>query len=71
MQDAGGHGLKHLGTKPQVSYVNGEGVRSIDYETVEACNRPLIAVNERNDKGQMVIFGPNRQQLIKDSTLSN
>ena len=66
MQDADGHGLKHLGTKPQVSYVNGEGALSIDYESVEMCNRPLIAVSERNDKGQTVVFGPSRQRIIKD-----
>ena len=67
LKAAGGQVLDHLGTKSKVGFVNGSSLMALDFEVLQDLQRPLVSVADRNDKGQMVLFGPNTQKIIKDS----
>ena len=58
--------MQHTGTKPDVTYVNGEGLELHTEYQVTDCMRPILSVKERRDKGQCTVFSPGLCKIIKD-----
>ena len=66
MKQPNGDTLNHYGTK-KVYYENWNRTRLLenDFEVVDTIV-PLVSVKDRNKKGQLVCFGPNRRKIIND-----
>ena len=61
---AGGGTLKHLGDRTNVGYTNGESIMKVDYAVMEQNCKPLLAVSERLDRGQLVLFSNGCSKII-------